>query len=144
MKLTQLKSFYPYLLLVFLNTFVDVGHKILIQDTLLQTETGSQYTVFSSIINALILIPYLFLFTPSGFIADKFSKAWVLKITAFAVIPLTIWVTWCYFQGYFWGAFALTLMLAVQSALNSPAKYGYLKEIFGRNISLRVMRLYKL
>lgn len=132
MKLTSIKGFFPYMMLVFLNTFVDLGHKILIQDTLYQTVTGSAYTIFSSIINALILLPYILLFTPSGFIADKFPKATVLKITAAAAIPLTILVTLCYLNGYFWGAFSLTLLLAVQSALNSPAKYGYIKEMFGK------------
>ena len=74
----------------------------------------------------------ILLFTPSGFIADKYPKATVLKVTAAAAIPLTILVTWCYFKGFFWGAYSLTLLLAVQSALNSPAKYGYIKEIFGK------------
>ena len=132
MKLTTIKGFFPYMMLVFLNTFVDLGHKILIQDTLYQTVTSSSYTIFSSIINALILIPYILLFTPSGFIADKFPKATVLKVTAAVAIPLTILVTLCYFKGYFWGAYSLTLLLAIQSALNSPAKYGYIKEMFGK------------
>lgn len=132
MKLTSSKGFYPYLMVVFFNSFVDLGHKILIQDILFQTVSGSMYTIFSSIINALILLPYILLFTPSGFIADKFPKAFVLRITAAAAIPLTLLITWCYYHGFFWGAFALTLLLAIQSALNSPAKYGYIKEIFGK------------
>ncbi|MBA2648621.1 MAG: MFS transporter [Legionella sp.] len=132
MKLAKIKGFYPYLMLVFFNTFIDLGHKILIQDTLYQTSTSSTYTIFSAIINALILLPYIFLFTPSGFIADKFPKKKVLQYTAAVAIPLLVLVTWCYYQGYFWGAFLLTLLLAVQSALNSPAKYGYIKESFGK------------
>ncbi|PJE12289.1 acyl-[ACP]--phospholipid O-acyltransferase [Legionella sp.] len=132
MTLTKIKGFFPYMMLVFFNTFIDLGHKILIQDTLYQTLTGPAYTIFSSIINALILLPYILLFTPSGFIADKFPKAKVLQVTAAAAIPLTILVTCCYFRGYFWGAFSLTFLLAIQSALNSPAKYGYIKELFGK------------
>lgn len=132
MKLTKIQGFYPYLLVVFFNTFVDLGHKILIQDILYQTTSGSIYTIFSSIINALILLPYIFLFTPSGFIADKYAKAKVLKITAAVAVPLTLIITWFYFQGFFWGAFAITFLLAIQSAINSPAKYGYIKEMFGK------------
>ncbi|WED43284.1 acyl-[ACP]--phospholipid O-acyltransferase [Legionella cardiaca] len=132
MKLTQVKGFYPYMMVVFFNTFIDLGHKILIQDTLYQTATGTAYTILSAIINALILLPYILLFTPSGFLADKFPKSVVLRITAAVEIPLTLLITWCYYQGYFWGAFSLTLLLAIQSALNSPAKYGYIKEIFGK------------
>lgn len=132
MKLTKIKGFFPYLLLVFFNTFVDVGHKVLVQDTIYQTTNSSLYTVLSAIINALILLPYILLFSPSGFLADKFSKKKVLQWTAAAAIPLTLMITWCYFQGFFWGAFSLTLLLGIQSALNSPAKYGYIKESFGK------------
>ncbi|WP_160264744.1 MFS transporter [Legionella norrlandica] len=128
----KIKGFWPYLMLVFFNTFIDLGHKILIQDSLYQTTNGSTYTLLSSIINAFILLPYILLFTPSGFIADRFPKAGVLKITAAAAIPLTLIITWCYFKGYFLGAFLMTLLLATQSALNSPAKYGYIKELFGQ------------
>lgn len=132
MSLTKIKGFYPYLMLVFFNTFVDLGHKILLQDILYQTADGTSYTILSAIINAMILLPYIFLFTPSGFIADRFPKSKVLKITAAAAVPLTILITFFYYQGFFWAAFATTLLLAIQSALNSPAKYGYIKEIFGK------------
>ncbi len=132
MELSKIKGFYPYLMVVFFNSFIDLGHKILIQDTLYQTATGPMYTILSAIINALILLPYILLFTPSGFLSDKFAKVSVLRITAAAAIPLTIIITWCYYQGYFWGAFALTLSLSIQSAINSPAKYGFIKEIFGK------------
>jgi acyl-[acyl-carrier-protein]-phospholipid O-acyltransferase/long-chain-fatty-acid--[acyl-carrier-protein] ligase len=126
------KGFLPYILIIFFNAFVDLGHKILIQNTLYETSNASHFSVMSSIINAFILLPYILLFTPSGFISDKFKKVNVLRVTAAAAIPLTIIATWSYYQGYFYMAFALTLLLAVQSALNSPAKYGYIKEIFGK------------
>lgn len=132
MSLRKIKGFYPYLMVVFFNTFVDLGHKILLQDILYQTASGSSYTILSAIINAMILLPYVFLFTPSGFLSDRFSKARVLKVTAAAAIPLTLLITLFYYQGYFWAAFATTLLLAIQSAVNSPAKYGYIKEIFGK------------
>lgn len=132
MNITKIRGFYPYLILVFMNTFVDLGHKILIQDTVYQTSSGATYTILSAIINALILLPYILIFTPSGFIADKFPKAQVLRVTALAAIPLTMLVTVCYYYGFFWGAYCMTLLLAIQSVLNSPAKYGYIKEIFGK------------
>lgn len=128
----RIKGFFPYILIIFFNAFVDLGHKILIQNTLYQTSDASHFSLMSSIINGFILLPYLLLFTPSGFIADKFKKVIVLRITAAAAIPLTIIATWSYFQGYFEVAFGVTLLLATQSALNSPSKYGYIKELFGK------------
>ncbi|WP_230383448.1 acyl-[ACP]--phospholipid O-acyltransferase [Piscirickettsia salmonis] len=83
-------------------------------------------------LSALILLPYLMMFTPAGFIADKFSKAKVLRFTAWAAIPLTLLITLFYYQGQFWAAFSMTLLLGIQSAINSPAKYGYVKEFFGK------------
>lgn len=127
------KSFLPYLLVVFFNSFLDLGHKILIQDTLYQTVSASQYTVLSSILNALILLPYILIFTPSGFISDKFSKTRVLQITAISALPIFLLITYAYYQGWFWVAYSLTLLLGFQSAINSPAKYGYIKEIFGKS-----------
>ena len=126
------KGFLPYILVVFFNAFIDLGHKILIQNTVFNTSSGHGYTILSGILNALMLLPYILLFTPSGFIADRFSKAVVLRITAAVEIPLTILITLFYFLGYFWIAFGCTIFLAIQSALNSPAKYGYIKEMFGK------------
>lgn len=132
LKTHQIKGFSIFMMVIFSNSFVDLGHKILINDTLYHTTSGENYTILAAIINALILIPYVLLFTPSGFLSDKYAKVRVLRYTAAASIPLTLLITWCYYQGYFWGAFTLTLLLAIQSALNSPAKYGYIKELFGK------------
>lgn len=128
----KIKGFFPYILMVFLNSFVDLGHKILLQNTFYLTQGGAHYAVYSACLNALILLPYLLLFTPSGFIADKFSKQQVLQWTAFAAIPLTLLVAWCYYHGAVRLAFLMTLVLAIQSVFNSPAKYGYIKEVFGK------------
>ena len=40
-------------------------------------------------------------------------------------------ITFSYYQGWFWATFGLTFALAVQSAIYSPAKYGYIKELVG-------------
>lgn len=132
MNLHKMKGFTPYIAIIFFNAFVDLGHKILIQNTLYRTMDPSGYTIMSAIINGLILLPYILLFTPSGFIADRFAKTKVLRITALAAIPITALITVCYYAGLFWCAFSLTLLLAIQSAINSPAKYGYIKEVFGK------------
>lgn len=132
MKLSRIKGFLAYLMVVFCNGFVDLGHKILIQDTIYKATQGKSLIILSAIVNAFILIPYLLLFTPSGFIADKFPKAKVLRLTALSTVPLTLMITFCYYQGYFWSAFLMTLLLGIQSAINSPAKYGYIKELCGK------------
>lgn len=128
---------FAYLSLVFFNSFVDLGHKILIQNVFYITETPHMFTIMSAIVNAMILIPYLLMFSPAGFISDKFAKSSVMKITAWAAFPLTGLITLFYFMGWFWPAFAMTLLLAMQSAINSPAKYGYVKEFFRKEAIAR-------
>ena len=121
-----------YLIVVFLNAFVDIGHKILIQDIFYQTATPKVYTIMSALINAMILLPFVLFFTPSGYLSDKFSKTKVMRWTALAAIPLTVFITLFYYAGCFWLAFTMTFLLSVQATINSPAKYGYIKELFGK------------
>lgn len=120
-----------FLSIVFFNSFVDLGHKIIIQNSFYITSTPDVFTMMSAIVNAMILLPYIAMFMPAGFIADRFSKTKVMRYTALAAVPLTILITIFYYSGAFWPAFVMTLLLGIQSALNSPAKYGFIKEQFG-------------
>jgi acyl-[acyl-carrier-protein]-phospholipid O-acyltransferase/long-chain-fatty-acid--[acyl-carrier-protein] ligase len=51
-----------YLIVVFLNAFTDLGHKIIIQNTIFKVYDGSQQIVLTAIVNALILLPFILLF----------------------------------------------------------------------------------
>ena len=124
---------FVFLSIIFINAFMDLGHKILLQNTLLQTATSHEYMILAPILNAFILLPYILFFTPSGFISDKFSKPKVMFWTAALAIPITMFITVCYFKGWFWGAFYSTLLLGFQAAINSPAKYGHIKEILSES-----------
>lgn len=131
-KLLKIIGATPYLAVVFLNAFVDLGHKITIQNTIFKVYDGNTQIILTAIINGLILFPFILLFSPSGFIADRYPKNIVIKSTAWAAVFITTGITLCYYLGLFWPAFALTFLLAVQSAIYSPAKYGYIKKLFGK------------
>ena len=130
-RLFKNKGFIAYLLVAFINAFVDFGHKIVIQNTLFKSYDGNQQMLLMAIVNALILLPFVMLFTPSGYLADRFPKAKVMRYSAMLAILVTLLITYCYYHGYFYAAFALTFILAMQSALYSPAKYGYIRELLG-------------
>ncbi|MBN7796601.1 MFS transporter [Parahaliea mediterranea] len=130
------KGYYAYLAVVFLNAFVDLGHKIVIQNAIFKSYDGQQQVVLTAIVNGLILLPFILLFSPAGFLADRFAKHRVIRHSALVAVIATGLITFSYYQGWFWAAFALTLALAVQSAIYSPAKYGYIKELVGaRNLA---------
>lgn len=131
LQLFRIAGFLPYLTMAFLNAFMDLGHKIIIQNTLFKTYEGDLQITLTAIVNALILLPYVLLFTPSGFFSDKYPKNQVMRISAWAVVGLTLAITVFYYLGWFWPAFAMTFLLAVQSAFYAPAKYGFIKELVG-------------
>ncbi|MDN5871997.1 MAG: MFS transporter, partial [Nitrococcus sp.] len=130
-RLIATAGFLPFITVVFVNAFVDLGHKIIIQNILLKTFEGSTQIALTALVNALILLPFVLVFTPAGFLADRFAKPKVMRVSALAAVGNTLAITVCYYFGWFWPAFALTFVLALQSAIYSPAKYGYIKELVG-------------
>ncbi len=132
-KLHKIQGAIPFFVAVFLNAFVDLGHKIVIQNTVFKTYDGSSQVVLTAIINSLILLPFILLFSPVGFTSDKYPKNRVMRMTSWAAVGLTCLITLCYYMGWFWQAFGMTFLLAIQSAFYSPAKLGYIKSLFGKD-----------
>ncbi|HQQ74097.1 MAG TPA: acyl-[ACP]--phospholipid O-acyltransferase, partial [Pseudomonadales bacterium] len=130
-ELFRIRGFMPYVAMLFLNAFVDLGHKIVIQNTVFKIYDGTTQSALIAVVNALILLPFILLFSPAGHIANRYPKPRVMQLAAWAAVAVTLLITACYTLGWFWAAFALTLILAGKSAFYSPAKYGYIREISG-------------
>ncbi|MEA3370439.1 MAG: 1-acyl-sn-glycerol-3-phosphate acyltransferase [Campylobacterota bacterium] len=120
-----------YLIVVFLNAFTDLGHKIIIQNTIFKVYDGEMQIVLTAIVNALILLPFVLMFSPSGFLADRFAKNLIMKHSSAFAVLITLGITYSYYNGHFYTAFGMTFLLALQSAIYGPAKYGYIKELVG-------------
>ena len=130
-KLFAITGVINYLLVVFLNAFTDLGHKIIIQNTIFKVYDGHTQIVLTAIVNALILLPFILMFSPSGFLADRFPKNIIMKHSAALAVFITLGITYSYYHGHFYTAFGMTFLLALQSAIYGPAKYGYIKELVG-------------
>ncbi|MBN2825878.1 MAG: MFS transporter [Campylobacterales bacterium] len=130
-ELFRIKGFSAYLLVLVLNVTLDIAHKITIQNILIKSYEGDTLVVLSAIINMFILIPFVLLFSPSGYLSDRYSKTHVIRYAAASAIALTLLIALSYMMGWFVFAFIATLLLATQSAIYSPAKYGIIKEIVG-------------
>jgi acyl-[acyl-carrier-protein]-phospholipid O-acyltransferase/long-chain-fatty-acid--[acyl-carrier-protein] ligase len=131
-KLAKIKGAWPFLLAIFLNAFVDLGHKIVIQNTIFKSYDGEWQVILTALVNGLILLPFILLLTPAGFISDKYPKNKVIRASAWFAVLITCGIVVCYYLGLFWPAFAMTFLLAIQSAFYSPAKFGYIKPLFGK------------
>ena len=118
-------------MMLFLNSFVDLGHKITIQNTVFKVYDGQQQIILIAIVNSLILLPYIMLFTPAAYFSNRFSLIKVMRVSAWIAVSCALLITYFYYQGEYHAAFVMTLILAVQSAIYSPAKYGYIKQLMG-------------
>jgi acyl-[acyl-carrier-protein]-phospholipid O-acyltransferase/long-chain-fatty-acid--[acyl-carrier-protein] ligase len=129
LSLFKIRGFTPFILILLINATVDIAHKITIQNVLLKSFEGDTLVTLVAIVNALILLPFILLFSPSGFLSDRFSKTSVVRYSALSAVVLTLLITLSYYQGWFYFAFGMTFLLAIQSAIYSPAKYGLIKEL---------------
>ena len=125
------RDFALFSMAFFLNILVDIGHKVTVQNVIFKSFDAQQIFIFTAIVNALILLPFIVMFSSAGYLSDRFAKTDVLKYSALGAVFLCIVLTVCYAQGWFIAAFWLTLLLAVQSAIFSPAKYGSIRLICG-------------
>jgi hypothetical protein len=53
-------------------------------------------------------------------------------ITAWFDVFCTCLITLFYYLGFFWAAYVMTFLLGILAAIYSPAKYGYIKELVGK------------
>lgn len=109
----------------------DLGHKITLQNTIFKAYEGSELIILTAIVNGLVLLPFIFLFLPAGSISDKYPKPKVVEYASLGAIAITTLILIAYTMGWFWVAFGFTFVLAGQSAIYSPAKYGLIKEMAG-------------
>lgn len=130
--LNDLRGAWGFYLAVFLNAFIDLGHKIIIQNTIFKLYDGTYQVIMTALINALILLPFIVLLSPAGYLSDRYRKLHIMRWTGWAGVGGCALIVLCYYLGWFMPAFLMTLLLATQSALFSPAKYGFIKEFFGK------------
>ncbi len=129
----KINGLLPYVVVIFLNAIIDLGDKILLQNTVFKYYDGSTQIILTAFINALIILPAILLFTPAGFLSDKFSKTDILHIASKAALVIVSLIMISYMFGMFKMALFLTFILAAQSAIFFPAKYGLIKEMFGKD-----------
>ncbi len=127
----KVTGLFTFLVIAFLNVFIDISHIITIQATLFKSHTGSELITMSSIAISLFLLAFVLLFTPAGYLSDKYPKEKVMRFSAWAAVGISVIIAISYYLGLFWLALSMTFLLGAQSAFYSPAKYGYLKELVG-------------
>jgi acyl-[acyl-carrier-protein]-phospholipid O-acyltransferase/long-chain-fatty-acid--[acyl-carrier-protein] ligase len=122
-----------FLFVVFCNVVVDISHKILLQNIAFKIFDSSEQVVWISLINLLIILPFLLLFSTSGYLSDRFNKKDILIYGAYSSFGLSLLMVVAYISGNFYFAMGVLMLLAVQSAIYSPAKFGIIIDIYGKD-----------
>lgn len=127
-----LKIKLAFLFVVFCNIFVDISHKIILQNIAFKIFDGPTQVIWISIINLLIITPFILFFSFSGYLSDRFNKKDVLIYGALSSFCLSILILIAYFFANFYLAMFFLFCLAIQSAIYSPAKFGIIIDIYGK------------
>lgn len=131
-KIYKIMGFSPFVIVVFINAFVDLGHKVLLLCLIHQCFSQGAAITLTTLLSALLILPFILLISPSGFLSDKYAKNKILKLGAGVNLALFALLMLCYFNGLFVLTLILTFLLGVQLAFFFPAKYGYIKELVGK------------
>jgi len=89
---------------------------------------GNANTILS-IIGAVFVIPFLLFSSMAGILADRFSKNRIVMIIKAAEIVIILGVILAFWVKEVWGSYFLLFLLATQSAMFGPSKYGIIPEL---------------
>ncbi|MDP1879848.1 MAG: MFS transporter [Parachlamydiaceae bacterium] len=113
----------------FLGALNDNIYKLLIVFFFIQLEGVQKSHEILAITGAIFVIPFLLFSAVSGTLADRFSKRDIIVTTKiFELVIMGLGVCAFAFQSK-WGSYMILFLLATQSAIFGPSKYGIVPEI---------------
>ncbi len=125
----KLSSFTYLNITQFLGALNDNIFKLLIVYFFIDIEGIENSATILSITSAIFVLPFLLFSATSGTLADRFSKRNIIVSTKiFELVIMSLGVLAFYYQSKF-GCYFILFLLATQSAVFGPCKYGILPEI---------------
>ncbi len=122
-----------FLFVVFCNVLVDISHKIILQNIafkVFDSSTTSFLDIYNKSFNH---YPFYIIVSFSGYLSDRFNKRDILIYGAFSSFSLSLLILLAYMFSSFFLAMFFLFCLAIQSAIYSPAKFGIIIDIYGKN-----------
>ncbi|PAF45358.1 MFS transporter [Helicobacter sp. 11S02629-2] len=122
------KGFSTIILVAFIGMFIDSSYKVLLYSALIETNSPL-YLYF--LLALFIILPFLLVLSPIGFVVDLVSKARLLRVLSmisFIIMLIAVLSLWL---GLFSLSFFLSLLLSFQSAILLPTLQVHLKELVG-------------
>ncbi|MFC2049404.1 MFS transporter [Chlamydiota bacterium] len=113
----------------FLTALNDNLYKLLLVFFLISLEGQEHSNTILSLAGAIFVIPFLIFASVSGTLADRFSKRSIIYVTRLTEILTTSLGVVAFAFHSAVGGYAVLFLMAVQSTLFSPCKYGIIPEI---------------
>jgi len=123
-------GFWAMIVTQFQGAFNDNAFKNIILLTALHSaSTLQQKNLWTSIISAIFVAPFLLFSMHGGFFADRFSKRKVIILIKIAEIGIMLTGALAFLSGNLWLSVGVLFLLSAQSAYFGPSKYGIIPEL---------------
>jgi acyl-[acyl-carrier-protein]-phospholipid O-acyltransferase/long-chain-fatty-acid--[acyl-carrier-protein] ligase len=113
----------------FLGALNDNIYKLLIVYFLIGLEGVNNSGIILSVTGAVFVIPFLLFSAISGTLADRYSKSTIIILTKILEVVTMVFGLIGFILEWSIGSYLVLFLMATQSALFSPSKYGILPEI---------------
>lgn len=113
----------------FLGALNDNIYKLLIVYFLLQLQGNDNSHIILACTGATFVIPFLLFSSSSGTLADRVSKRNIIVLTKILEILAMALGVLAFAYESVWGSYSVLFLLATQSAIFGPSKYGIVPEI---------------
>ncbi len=124
------RGFWALIITQFQGAFNDNAYKTLLLMVALHTATSlQQRNVWSSIIPAFFIAPFLLFSMYGGYLADRLSKRSVIIGTKIAEILIMLAAAVAFMTGNLWLSVSILFLMGSQSAFFGPSKYGIIPEL---------------
>lgn len=116
----------------FLGALNDNLYKWLLVYLLISIQGSENANIVLSISGAIFVLPFVFMSSICGKLADNYSKTLILRLAKVLEIFIMGAGVIAFSFASEWGSYFVLFLMAMHSTLFSPAKYGILPEIFPR------------
>lgn len=113
----------------FLGAMNDNILKLLIIFYLIQQQGAAKAGVITALVGAAFAVPFLLFSAVAGCLADRYSKARVSVWVKLLEVVIALFAVAMFALQFANGLYLLMFLMAAQSALFSPAKYGIIPEL---------------
>lgn len=127
----KIKNALPYFISVFSISFVQMGLFIFFQRWLSFSYSGISFLWRSALLQVFLLLPFIFMLAPASYFSNRYPKNKVMAFSALCMTLILVLIATFFTLDLGWVSFSLVLLFSTFLAIESPAKLGIQKELFG-------------